>query len=372
MKKTVQATIICCALVLGVVGVSSAAEVKSGNDKASVSVYGQVDRVMLHVDDGHDSDTFSADNDHSSTRLGFKAKAKKNQLTTGAVIEVEIESDSTSKLTMNGGTSQSSGISFAERHLNVFLEHAKLGKITLGQGSTASDGTSEVDLSGTAVAGYSDVEVMGGSFLFYDKATAAYSSVKVGDVFNNFDGLSRKDMLRYDSPSFGGVSFAASTSSYDGGDAKDIAVRYSGKLGGTKLAAAASYVDYQTSDLSKDNQYSGSVSVLLPFGLNFTAAYGNLSHDAASRNDASMIYGKIGYIAEIFEVGTTAVAVDYAVHDDVKANDDKAKVLGLQVVQTLSDWSTELFVGVRNYSMDRTGTNYEDVMAAMTGARIKF
>ena len=42
------------------------------------------------------------------------------------------------------------------------------GTLRLGQGDTASNGTSEVDLSGTDVAAYSSVADVGGSFEFRD------------------------------------------------------------------------------------------------------------------------------------------------------------------------------------------------------------
>lgn len=370
--KIITTIAICFTLILGLTGNAAAFEIKSRNDKAKVNFYGQVNRVGLYVNDGNTYDVFSADNDQSSSRIGFKAKAKKGDLTIGSKVEVQIESDSTSSLNMNGGSSQAGGIGFSERHINVYVSHPKFGKITIGQGDTASNGTSEVDLSGTSVAGNSDVELFAKKFLFFNDSTNAYSTVKVGDAFNNMDGLSRKDMFRYDTSTFGGLMLSVSAASGDGDDAKDLALRYSGKLGGAKIKAAASYVKYASSNASNDSQVSGSASILLPFGLNFTGAGGMTTFDAAGRDNATMLYAKIGYIAKIFACGSTAFAIDFAVHDNVKQNDDQASIYGAQVVQKVKSWSTEIFLGVRNYSLSRPGTGFGHVLAAIGGARIKF
>ncbi len=70
--------------------------VKSRSDKASVKLYGQVNRGILYTDDGHNQDFFHVDNDNSSTRIGLLANAKaSNDLTIGGKIEVQFESNST-------------------------------------------------------------------------------------------------------------------------------------------------------------------------------------------------------------------------------------------------------------------------------------
>ena len=41
--------------------------------------------------------------------------------------------------------------SFTERKLEFWVKHKEAGKLSIGQGSTASDGVAEADLSGTGV-----------------------------------------------------------------------------------------------------------------------------------------------------------------------------------------------------------------------------
>jgi uncharacterized coiled-coil protein SlyX len=45
--------------------------VKSDNKNTKVTLYGQVNRGILFVDDGDDTTTYQVDNDNSSTRIGI-------------------------------------------------------------------------------------------------------------------------------------------------------------------------------------------------------------------------------------------------------------------------------------------------------------
>ena len=73
--------------------------VTSGKDKVSLSVYGQVNRMLLNASDGSESRLFHADNDMSSTRVGFKGKAKMDGgWSAGTTIEAQMESNSSAKV----------------------------------------------------------------------------------------------------------------------------------------------------------------------------------------------------------------------------------------------------------------------------------
>jgi hypothetical protein len=338
-------------------------------DKMTVQVYGQVNRAVLFANDGDNSELFHVDTDTSSTRFGFKLKASPfdKGLTVGAHMQWEYESNSSTKV--NQIDTNTSGDKLADRILEVFLE-GNFGRLTLGQGSTASDGTSEVDLSGTKLAGLSRVAAIGGGLLFYDDAADALSGVKVSSVMNNLDGNSRKDRLRYDTPKFNGFSAAASVVSDDGDDAEDFALRYSGKLGSIKTKAAVSYVNY--SGGSYKNQISGSFSCLAKNGFNVTLAGGTKDSDVSGKDDPIFYYAKLGYIANLIKAGTTAFAIDFGRFEDQKTNDDEADTIGFGCVQKLKDWYSEVFFGYRMFSLDRTGTDYSDIHTVFTGLRIKF
>lgn len=349
---------------------SPARVVTSGQENISLALSGQVNRGVLYFDDGDSSDTLHVDNDNSSTRIRLIGKGKVNSdVTIGTQIEVQMESNSTasiSQLSDNGV----GGASFTERKLEVYFDSRQFGRIWVGQGDTASNSTSEMDLSGTSVVNYSGIADMAGGLFFQNNTPIVAANPKIGQVFSNFDGLSRDDRIRYDTPKVAG--FTASASHISGGG-WDAALRYAAdyEKTGIKAAAAIAYAD--GSDINKfDDQLAGSVSLLHRSGFNGTFAAGTRSLETAGRADASFIYGKIGYIANLFAIGTTAFSMDFMAADDVAATGDEATTYGSFAVQKLTAFGTELYGGIRNHELDRPGMNFDDVQTVLVGTRVKF
>lgn len=196
--------------------------VSSGEEKVSLAISGQVNRGILYTRDGRQGEIFHVDNDNSSTRVRLIGKARLgDDVTMGTQIEVQMESNSTVSInqTTDNGVG---GAAFTERKLELYLDSKQFGWLWLGQGDTASNGTSEVDLSGTSVVGHSAIQEMAGGILFVNDVTNAFGP-SIGTVFNNLDGLSRDDRVRYDTPTF--LGFKASASHISGG-AVDGALRY--------------------------------------------------------------------------------------------------------------------------------------------------
>ena len=339
--------------------------VTSGSEKVKLSISGQVNRGLLYADDGTQSDVHHVDNDASSTRIRFIGEAKPNEeLTVGAAMEVQFESNSTANVSQTGvgGTDN-----FTQRRLEIYFDHMDYGKLWVGQGWTATEGTSEMDLSGTDLAGYSDTDILAGGTLFRT-STGALSATSVKSVLTNLDGLGRDDRLRYDTPKFFGFMGSVGIAQ---GDKSNAALRYSNAFGGTKVVGAIAYA--QTQGTTFDEQVNGSASILLANGLNFTVGAGSTEAIAAGRNDASFYYGKLGFKTNgISSAGQTAFSVDYHNTEDLAMNGDEAESFGLQAVQKVNDWGTEFYVGLRQYSLDRPGVNYHDVTGILAGARVKF
>jgi hypothetical protein len=245
----------------------------------------------------------------------------------------------------------------------------RFGKVSLGYGSTASDNTAEVDLSGTDVVGYSSVGDMAGGQFFFDKDTNSLSNTKISDVFANFDGLGRDDRLRYDTPNFYGFVASGSVIS---GDAADVALRYSAKLGDFKLAAAAGYADPAGNSDSEEDIIAGSVSVLHSSGFNLTLAGAVQDQKVSGRDDGTFYYGKLGYQRMFFSIGTTAMSLDYSRNDNLGEDSDKAISAGFQFVQNIDRWGTEYYLGYRYHNLDRKGADFKDINVMMTGLRVKF
>jgi len=342
--------------------------VQSSSDKVSVRLYGQVNRGVLYTDDGNDTYLYHVDNDNSSTRVGLIGKGRVNSdIQAGTKIEVEFQANDSNLVNQNLQNGAGSN-NFKKRHLDLFFESKKFGKLSLGWGDTASNGTSEVDLSGTSVIGYSSVADMAGGHIFFDGNTGSLSTTTIGDVMSNMDGLGRDDRIRYDTPKFYG--FTASVSNVSG-SGNDVALWYGAQLGTLKLAGAAAYAD-PVSTSSVENQLNGSISALHSSGFNLTLAAGSRDFKAAGRNDGTFYYGKLGYKRQFFPVGVTALALDYGRFDEIAVNDDEADAFGAMVVQDFSKWGTEYYLGYRNHQLDRTGADFKSIDAVLTGFRVKF
>lgn len=341
--------------------------VKSGKDRVSLEVYGQVNRMLLSANDGSESRLFHADNDMSSTRVGFKGKAKMDGgWSAGTTIEAQIESNSSSKVHLgdDGDDVNTGKESFSERKLEFWVKNKGAGKFSVGQGSTASDGVAEADLSGTGViSGSGSGGAMGADVKFVD--SNGERTKKVDAIFDNLDGQSRKDRLRYDSPSFGGFQISSSIQSdKDDGESGpwDLALRYGADLDGFEVEAVAA--QWTNGD---DTGMGASASVLAPSGTSVTLAY---STEEDGDDSARFTYGKLGQKFDISSVGGTAVSVGFM--DAENADGDTGSYYDLAVVQKIKDLGAEIYGIYGVYDAGIVDTSTSNVTITGVGARIKF
>jgi len=339
-------------------------------------ISGQVNRAILWGDNGNDSDTKFVDNDNSSTRFRFTGGNDFNEVwSAGIVWEVEMQSNPSNSTDIDiGQNGDSTDVHFDERKIEFYVAHKNWGKVWLGQGDTATNYTSEVDLSGTDVVNYASIADMNGGFTFRDKddniiLTTGGSSTSIGNVFSDLDGLSRRDRLRYDTPTFAG--FYASTS-FMNGQSWDVALRSAHEWENFgKLAAAIGYVP---GDNQRDpyKQFSGSISFLHNSGLNLTLSHAFRNFDGGGRNTAHNYYAKVGY-----QIGKWAFSVDGTRSDRIQQNGDEGTSFGGAAVWNV--WESVQFYGSYRWNkLDRDNQNPantshpENISSVMLGGRVKF
>ncbi len=325
-----------------------------------VKLSGQIDRAVMWADNGKTSEVFNVDNDNSSTRFRFTGSEQVNDsVKVGVVWENEFQSNASNKVDIgqeNDGTSE-----FNDRKLEAYFV-MPFGKVSIGQGDGAANGTSEKDLSGTSVVMSSTVNDTAGSIQFRDNDDTPIATI--GSTRSNFDGLSRNDRVRYDTPKFGGATLSVSGTN---GDAYELAARYSGDFDSFgKITAAIAYVDANKRADPEYTQIGGSVSWLHTSGINLTVSSGSRNIEDTS-TDPFNYYGKLGY-----KFGIHAFAVEYGMTEDLAQDKDKSKNYGLAYV--IKPWNGVEFYGTyRMYELDRDDTsNIEDVRQVMVGTRVKF
>ncbi|MEO1280209.1 MAG: porin [Pseudomonadota bacterium] len=361
----------CCADLEERVAELEATTARKGNRKVSLTIYGQVNQAVMFWDNGDESNTYIVDNDISSTRFGFKGKAKITpDWSAGYKIEIETEIASSSRVTEDSDEG-TQGVNIGLRKAEWYLKSKTYGKITVGQGDTANSGITEIDLSGTNVSAQFDNIKAGQDIdaggLRYDRFT--------GGGNNEFN---RQNRVRYDTPTFGGFIVSAA---FGEDDLWDVALRYAGQLGDFKVAAGIAYGE----DLDGDNTFgvvndpaeevlNGSLSILhTPTGLFVTAGASTADTDGDATED---FYGiRAGISQKFIPLGKTAFYGQYQKYEeDFDAGGFReADVYGGGIVQKIDAAAMELYLDYKHIEVDDdTATEYNDLDVVITGARIKF
>ena len=344
---------------LSVITICSVVLLSAPVNAVSFKVSGQINRALEYVDNGDESELFHVDNDNSSTRFRFVGSEEIGHgMTVGIVWETQFESNSSS--TIDVGNNDDGESEFTERIFEAYFS-GTWGKATIGQGDGAANGTAEVDLSGTSVVTYAGVNDMAGSVTFVDSSGAPITEINT--TRNQFDGLSRNDRLRYDTPKLGPVTLSTSVTN---GDAWELAARLSTEMEGLgKIAAAIGYVDTEDRTTPQYDQIGASISWLHDTGVNLTLSYGTRDTDGGT--EPKNFYAKLGYIH-----GKQAVSIEWGQTDDLAFEGDESSSYGAGYVYNIHK-GVELYAGYRLYELDRaSGPNIEDINVLMAGTRVKF
>lgn len=324
---------------------------------------GQINQMVMYADDGKDSDFFVTDNNNSSTRIRATGEeAVSDSVKVGFQFEMEALENSSNRISISNsdaaGTNKT--LEWNSRWLNIYFD-TQFGKFEIGKGDAAANGITELDLSGTSVAAFSSIASTSSAFaLRYDDGS---SGSTIGQVFSNFDGaLSRTERIRYNTPSFAGLTFAAAAAN---AGAWDASLMYSAEIYG-KIVAGLGYTNMQRN--ADYTQIAGSVSWLAPFGLNVTFAYGSQDYNDSAYADPTNYYVKVGYIT-----GIHAFSIEYDNCADYNLRDRTGTMYGAAYV--IKPWKpVELYAAYRLYSVDNpsSSTDPKDFSQFYAGTRIKF
>ncbi len=351
--------------------IASALTVPMAAHAVKVKVSGQVNKALLYGDDGVFSQTQIVDNDNSSTRFRFTGSEDLgNGITAGIHFEVQEQSNPSNDVTMKQtgdiGDNGDGTVPFFERVAAVYFK-GSFGTVYLGQAWSASDGTTEKDLSGTSLADYGSRQAVGGDFGYRTAAGAA----PVGDIeanYNNFDGLSRADAIRYDSPKLGpGIVLKTSA----GTGFWDVAATIGTSFGGGKFAAGLHYAELDRNAAGAGaglDQWGGSASFLFSQGTSVTFHYAEQDLPGAGVTDPDTYGIKLGH-----KFGNNAVSVSYSESSDVAVAGRDAEVISLAWVHKLKKPKVELYALYRNWELNGVGTaGLDEIDIVMVGSRIKF
>jgi hypothetical protein len=299
-----------------------------------------------------------------------------------------------------------------------FVKSDQLGKIGVGKQSQASDNTAIlVDGSGSLVpanwvafdTNNFAIRTAGGGtvlnpFTGGDKTWGSFGNCYGGGAWGDCNG-NTQNVVRYDSPTFGGFSVSAS---WGEDDMWDVAARYAGEWGGFKLAAAVAYNEItgggfpnQTGGAQgagqPDVQYfqAGAFLMHVPTGLFAYGAYGNnqLDYDVGSgpsfwggagvgatgvgSYESDTYYAKLGLRSRFSSLGHTVFYGEYLNVDgggsaeivgagaglaagDVVGASENLDVWGAGIVQEIDAAAMSVWVKYRHLSGDGSASVNED------------
>jgi len=249
----------CCADLEERVAELEATTARKGNRKMSLTITGQVHRMVLWWNDGKDSNTYyGLDNTNSSSRFSFTGTAKVTPtVSMGFDITIEIEAGGTSSKVsqfdedgkvgaqINGAgagsfNTQNTDAYFGDaRRAAFWIEDKNLGRLTVGRYESAGAITT-IDLAGISAGASASMVLVNGSFLIRDKA-GNYTGISWANIGDPSSNQGRTELIRYDSPTFAG--FVLSASIGEAGDYWGVMLRYAGEFSGFRVAAGVGYED---------------------------------------------------------------------------------------------------------------------------------
>jgi hypothetical protein len=267
----------CCADLEERVAELEATTARKGNRVVSLQIYGHVNQALLIWDDGFDSDAYIVDNDWSMTRLGVRGSAMmKPGWTAGYNIELGVRGSAPSGSVSQGVDDPAGVNNIIIRQSRVYIESAQLGRVTIGQQSTATDGITEISL-GSGVGVDSQVGIYNNGF-FLRGPDGENLGIKWGNLVDNLDGP-RDNTVRYDSPSIYGFIFSAA---WGDDDFWDLSLRFSKEWNSIRVAAGIGYQEDRRSSIAADT-LSGSFSLMhTPSGIFGTVAAGETQRSGIS------------------------------------------------------------------------------------------
>jgi hypothetical protein len=334
-----------------------------------MTFYGQFNPVFQSFDDGEETTSGIVDNGNWNSRLGFTLVQPSGDVTLRLRFETALGLRSSAAVAQDFTPEWIDWQRTALRWFEVAGD-SRYGTLSLGQGSSASDGTAGLDDSFTFHAGATDSSDGFGAFRFRN-SDGDLTKVSIGAVNSSFDGA-RRFRARYDTPVVGGVMLSTSyginiLDETDNRDYYDVAARWTGELGDFAVRAAIGYQWLDNPDGDDAERLAGSGTIVhTPTGLNLALSAGQ------QIDGASYVWGRAGWRNQVFDVGATSLSVDYYLGSDFLSDGAETVNYGVYGVQTFDAFSIDVYGGVRKFTYDDDVQNYQDAYGVLTGVRFFF
>ncbi|MCC7252875.1 porin [Hyphomicrobium sp.] len=385
----------CCADLEERIAELEATTARKGNRKVSLTISGWVNEAAFFWDDGQESNVYIATNSLEQDRFKLTGEAKiVDGWSAGYTIEIGIwgSASNGTNADVDNGPSGGSINGLVVRKSNWFLKSKDLGKLTVGLEGTATYHLLD-DADGANTRNYSDAEAAAVALSTFREINTNVTWTSLMGGFNNATpGQSgRRNVVRYDSPTFAGFTF---TAAWGEDDMWDTALTYKNDLGDFSVVAKVGYGE--SSDPSNgggcavgngDCQWWGAAGTIMhvPTGLYVYGGYGATQIDLlpaqVGDDESTTWFVQAGIERKFIPLGRTTIFGEYR-NDEagLTANGLSSDLdfWAAGIVQNIDAAAMDLYVIYRNASGDAalraTGvsTELEDLDMVITGARIQF
>lgn len=386
----------CCADLEERIAELEATTARKGNRKVSLSIYGWVNESVMYWDDGFsESNVYVGTNTLEQTRFGFKGKAKIDaDKEAGYKIEIGLDDNGIGNWSQSG---YGSATAFKLRKSYWYLKSKTLGEVSVGLNGTATYHAVDdaISVNTRNVSDFEAPAVYLGKFK--TEAGVTWNSVLRGWNGSTPGQSSRKNVVRYDSPSFSGFKVSAA---WGEDDLWDVAVDYEGKIGEFSVTAKGGYGE------STDNSATGCGGPAGDFECSWFGAGATIMHDPTGlyvfggygwqKNDQIGALGlddtstawmiQAGIEKKWYALGKTTLFGEYR-HDEAGANASTLNSVvsyGADVdfwaagaVQNIEAAAMDLYIMYRHTEGDymsgvATSTDLGEFDQVISGARIQF
>lgn len=348
---------------------------RKGNRKVSLSVQGQVNKAILFWNDGFESNAYVVGNKNDQSNIAFLGDAAiAPGWKAGYDFTLRMRDDLSDDVDQDNDNG--SGDPFQVWQMHWYIESEQLGKFSMGKASRVTDTAPENDLSETGVAAYAGEQDVGGAFRLRT-SQGALLDVAWGDVFNHFNG-DTANIVRYDTPTIAGFTASAT---WGEDDVWDVGLRYDGEGAGFVISATIAYTEItdapgEFADINQSTLVGSAAILHQATGLNALVSFGVrefgqtlIDADGVVRTpqDAKFVYTKLGWIAKLSDLGSTAFYGEYGRFKDfasvtedaaivasldasgaaVRIGGNTAQVWGAGVVQHIDAAEMQIYLGYR-------------------------
>jgi hypothetical protein len=408
LKNTLKSSVAVAALFAIAAPVTSEAGNITNGKTAKLAISGQIVKTLSRIDDGSSDKAFLSDGAATSSRLRWVASSKlSDSVTVGGAIEMNVpHSNPAGSMTLGSpnadGVQNTTGTAWGMRHNYVYVSSKSMGKLMVGQTSTAADGMSEANLGGTGIFGTNDLGGGYGQSVSFintgDTSNPQASSVAVKNANDNLDHGSRDDTIRYDTPSFMGVKLKLGyrpTGDYDLGvtyneKIDDISVRGRFGLSSSQATATINYTTTGSLAMKHDSGFNVAVAGGVRQLVNNGAPNGKNGGDISSleaidtnfdgNNNPQFMSFNIGYVAKMNASGPTAFEVKYNKSENMvqaaNNDDNEGQSVVVAATQTFSSIGTTIGLAYAHHEYEAksnaTDNTYADVDAVSLMTVFKF